>query len=213
MSDRLAVMSEGHIAQVGSPRQVYEEPADAYVADFLGVSNLMEAVVERPGDAANPCRLRLGDFPLEATCGTIGATGDVKLAIRPERVRLEPFETKLANCVPAMVERLVFLGAMTQVIVRLAQGSQLQALVHNDGVVTGWAQGTPLNVVLPPESLRVLPGGGASVAEIREETLGEAVPSLDAAGPSSSGPSASAGSASTGPSAAAGSPAAGNRVS
>ncbi len=44
MSDRLAVMSNGRIAQLGSPRQVYEEPTDAFVADFLGISNLMEAI-------------------------------------------------------------------------------------------------------------------------------------------------------------------------
>src|SRR5205823_10441057 len=41
MSDRLAVMSNGHVEQVGAPREVYEEPVNAYVADFLGVSNLM----------------------------------------------------------------------------------------------------------------------------------------------------------------------------
>ena len=48
MSDRLAVMNAGRIAQIGTPRTIYEEPADTYVADFLGVSNLMEVeVVER----------------------------------------------------------------------------------------------------------------------------------------------------------------------
>src|SRR5579884_4082798 len=63
MSDRLAVMNHGRIVQVGSPEEVYNEPADAYVADFLGVSNLMDAQVE-PGDGRGPCRLRIGDFVL-----------------------------------------------------------------------------------------------------------------------------------------------------
>ena len=49
MSDRLAVMEAGKVAQVGTPVEVYEEPADAYVADFLGVSNLMEADARGPG--------------------------------------------------------------------------------------------------------------------------------------------------------------------
>ena len=49
MSDRLAVMNAGRIVQIGTPREVYEEPADAYVADFLGVSNLMEVEVVGPG--------------------------------------------------------------------------------------------------------------------------------------------------------------------
>src|SRR4051812_14507467 len=61
MSDRLAVMNHGHIAQLGTPEEVYNEPADAYVADFLGVSNQMDAQVERAGNGQGPCRLRLGE--------------------------------------------------------------------------------------------------------------------------------------------------------
>ncbi|MBO0773606.1 MAG: ATP-binding cassette domain-containing protein, partial [Actinobacteria bacterium] len=60
MSDRLAVMNSGRIAQIGVPREVYEEPADTYVADFLGVSNLMEVEVLDRGPGA-ACRLRLGE--------------------------------------------------------------------------------------------------------------------------------------------------------
>ncbi len=52
MSDRLAVMNHGRIVQLGTPEEVYNEPADAYVADFLGVSNLMDAQVEPGGDRA-----------------------------------------------------------------------------------------------------------------------------------------------------------------
>src|SRR5262245_47645958 len=58
MSDRIAVMSNGRIEQIGSPVEVYEEPATAYVADFLGVSNLMSA----QGDGGGS--VRLGDFQL-----------------------------------------------------------------------------------------------------------------------------------------------------
>ncbi|HEY4828911.1 MAG TPA: ABC transporter ATP-binding protein, partial [Solirubrobacteraceae bacterium] len=94
MSDRLAVMNRGRIAQLGTPEDVYNEPADAYVADFLGVSNLMDAQVERGGNGEGPCRLRLGDFTLEAKAGQLDATGAVKLAIRPERINLEPLEAR-----------------------------------------------------------------------------------------------------------------------
>ena len=85
MSDRLAVMNHGRVAQLGTPEDVYNEPADAYVADFLGVSNLMDARVEPGGNGQGPCRLRLGDFTLEAQAGQLDATGAVKVAIRPER--------------------------------------------------------------------------------------------------------------------------------
>ena len=104
MSDRLAVMSNGRIAQLGSPREVYEEPADAYVADFLGVSNLMEATAcAHAGSRPAPCRLKIGEFELSAECGRVDATGDVKLAIRPERVQLKPYEESGPNRVPGMV--------------------------------------------------------------------------------------------------------------
>ncbi|MHB1834396.1 MAG: ABC transporter ATP-binding protein, partial [Solirubrobacteraceae bacterium] len=117
MSDRLAVMSHGKIAQLGSPEQVYSEPADAYVADFLGVSNLMDATVEPSG--GGPCRIRLGDFVLGAEAGDLGATGKVKVAIRPERIHVHAQDQTGANRMPGMVERLVFLGSTTQIFLRL----------------------------------------------------------------------------------------------
>jgi spermidine/putrescine transport system ATP-binding protein len=174
MSDRLAVMNHGRIAQLGTPGEVYNEPADAYVADFLGVSNLMDAHVEAGGHGRDSCcRVRLGDFILEAEAGQLDATGAVKLAIRPERVQVHPYEDGGANRVPGMVERLVFLGSTTQVFLRLATGSPLQTLERNDGAELPYSQGTPVSVGLPSDALRVLPDPGVSVAEIRDETLGE----------------------------------------
>ena len=78
MSDRLAVMNAGRIVQIGTPRQVYEEPADTYVADFLGAANLMEIDVVTAGA---PGALRLGDWALtsqrcEAHRGGPRARGD-----------------------------------------------------------------------------------------------------------------------------------------
>jgi spermidine/putrescine transport system ATP-binding protein len=183
MSDRLAVMNHGRIMQLGTPEEVYNEPADAYVADFLGVSNLMDAQVQPGRNGEGPCRLRMGDFTLEAAAGQLDATGAVKLAIRPERIHVEPYETGGANRVPGMVERLVFLGSTTHVYVRLATGSTLQTLVRNDGAELPFSQGTPVSVAIPAEALRVLPDPGVSVAEIRDETVGDEV--LDLTGTSS----------------------------
>jgi spermidine/putrescine transport system ATP-binding protein len=173
MSDRLAVMNRGRIAQLGTPAEVYNEPADAFVADFLGVSNLMDAHVEPRGNGQGPCRVRLGDFTLEAQAGQLDATGPVKVAIRPERIQLQPYEAAGVNFVPGMVERLVFLGSITHIYVRLATGSALQALVRNEGSAVLYSQGTPVKVNLPADALRVLPDPGVSVAEIRDETLGD----------------------------------------
>jgi spermidine/putrescine transport system ATP-binding protein len=84
MSDRLAVMNAGRIVQIGTLREVYEEPADAYVADFLGVSNLMAVEVAGPAPAAG-CELWLGETRLIAQAGAVGCVGPAHVAIRPER--------------------------------------------------------------------------------------------------------------------------------
>jgi spermidine/putrescine transport system ATP-binding protein len=160
MSDRLAVMSNGQIEQVGQPKEVYEEPATAYVADFLGVSNLMDATAYGPAEGG--CRVRFGDFELIAGQGEPDAHGVVRLSIRPERVDLEEAGTAGANRIPGMVERLVYVGSTMQVIVNLAPGEKVQALIQNEGEVLPFQQGTSVSVHLPREALRVLPQGEVS---------------------------------------------------
>jgi spermidine/putrescine transport system ATP-binding protein len=180
MSDRLAVMNAGRIVQLGTPRTIYEEPADTYVADFLGVSNLMEVdVVERgPG---SQCRVRLGETALAVERGEVDALGPAHAVIRPERVRIEPYRhdgQAGPNRVPAMIERLVFVGASTQVMLRLAPGPLLEALVPNDGAEAALAQGTPVHAFLAPDALRVL-GGAAREVPLAEDEHLIASPSQD----------------------------------
>ncbi len=154
MSDRIAVMSDGHVEQVATPSEMYEEPKTAFVADFLGVSNLMTVHVEPDGDA---CRVKLGDFTLRALGGEVGARGDARAVIRPERVRVEPYESTGENRVPGMIERVVYLGSSEQLVIRLASGEIVHASVANDGSARDYAQGTAVQAHLPAEALRVLP--------------------------------------------------------
>jgi spermidine/putrescine transport system ATP-binding protein len=162
MSDRIAVMTEGRIEQIGSPQQIYEEPATAYVADFLGVANLMDAHSEGPA-GAGACRIRLGESELLASGGDVGATGDVRVVIRPERVRVGPHGQTGPNHIPGMVERVVYVGPLTQVIVHLAPGETIQAMLPNQGREMSYSQGTAVSVELPPEALRVLRPNGPRV--------------------------------------------------
>jgi spermidine/putrescine transport system ATP-binding protein len=150
MSDRLAVMSNGRIEQIGSPAEVYEEPSTAYVADFLGVSNLMAALGEGGG------RMRLGDFQFTATHGDLGAQGPVRVVIRPERVSVEDHGTPGDNRIPGMVERVLYVGSVIQILVHLAHGETLQAWLQNRGGDPPWQQGTAVTVHLPPDAIRVL---------------------------------------------------------
>src|SRR5262249_4445321 len=160
MSDRLAVMSNGKVEQVGSPADVYEEPSTAYVADFLGVSNMMSALRDGGG------RVQLGDFQLTAAGGESGARGPIKLVIRPERVRLEDHGTSGDNRIPGMVERVLYVGSIIQVVVHLAHGETLQAWMQNRGGDPPWQQGTPVSVHLPADAIRVLADAGDEEAPV-----------------------------------------------
>jgi spermidine/putrescine transport system ATP-binding protein len=157
MSDRIAVMNAGRIAQIGTPQEVYESPSDAYVADFLGAANLLQIVVaERVRGGAST--LKLGDIALTTSNEVPAEPGaSAPAVIRPERVRVEEHGSAGANRVPALIERVVYLGAATQAHLRLATGESLQAVVPNENAA-GWSQGTPVHVHLPADALRVLAG-------------------------------------------------------
>jgi len=169
MSGRLAVMNAGRIAQTGTPQEVYESPADAYVADFLGAANLLPVTVtERILGGAST--LTLGDIALSTSNEVPAAPGaSAQAVIRPERVRVEPHGSAGQNRVPALVERLVYLGAATQVMLRLATGESLQAVAQNEDAAS-WAQGTPVHAYLPADALRVL-AGDATPATAADEPL------------------------------------------
>jgi spermidine/putrescine transport system ATP-binding protein len=152
LSDRIGVMHAGQIVQVGTPHTIYNEPATPFVADFLGVSNLLTAEVAADGV------LRIGEFPLRVTAEV--RPGRATVMMRPERVEIEPYhEGGGENLLPAMVERVVNAGPATRVMTRLATGATLEVLVHNNGAAFAYPQGTPVQVRVPSAAVRVWPCG------------------------------------------------------
>ena len=156
MSDRVAVMRDGHIEQAGSPRDVYEDPKTMFVADFLGVSNLLEA--DGVGQDRGGCVLRLAERTFHAEQGETDARGKLKAMIRPERIVVEPQGTPGDNRLPGLVERAVFLGGSYEIHVRMLGGGLLKVTMANEGspLTFGLAEGTPVTLHLPPDALRVL---------------------------------------------------------
>jgi spermidine/putrescine transport system ATP-binding protein len=148
MSDRVAVMRGGRIEQCGTPRELYEEPETAFVANFLGASNLIPGRVD--GGV-----LALGDFKLRAA-GLNGAGEEAIAMIRPERVKIEPHGTSGENRMPGMVEEVVYLGFHQELRVRLASGALVRADLPNDGTAAEYSQGDAVAVWLPADCLRVL---------------------------------------------------------
>ena len=144
MSDRLAVMKAGDIVQVGTPQQVYDAPATTYVADFLGLANLLPGIVGSPG------RVSIAAVALAAETGE--HRGPCTVLVRPERVRIVSAGSGQFR---ARVEHVVFAGPVVHAHLRIADLT-LQAVVANDGDQARLVTGADVDVALSPEALRVL---------------------------------------------------------
>ncbi len=112
MADTIAVMNKGRVEQLGPPTEIYERPQTAFVAGFLGVSNLLPATVAGAG------RLRLDDGT-EITVPPNGRTGRVAAGIRPEKIRLDGSG---GNTLTGTVAETAYTGVATQALVDTAAG-------------------------------------------------------------------------------------------
>jgi ABC-type Fe3+/spermidine/putrescine transport system ATPase subunit len=155
MSDRIAVMHRGRIVQIDRPEILYDRPRTAFVARFLGATNLLPANVEAGGVrlVGSGERLALADAP-----GVAAAASGVAaclLAIRPENVALaQPGET--ANVVSATLERCLFQGGRHRLEATLSDGTPILADLRRDGAPAP-PPGASLRLVLPPAGLALLP--------------------------------------------------------
>ena len=124
MADRLVVMNEGSVRQVGSQRDLYERPADRFVAGFVGRSTFLDGAVEAAG------RFRT-DGGLSLACRD-GKAGRAVLSLRPERVEIGPTaRAGLDNSLPGTVEFVSYLGALIDIHVRLSPADRLVVQIAN----------------------------------------------------------------------------------
>jgi len=130
MSDRIAVMNQGIVEQIGSPREIYERPATAFVADFVGVLNAIEIRVDEVLDLTAVMRLADGQR-VEVPVPTGVSVGErVTVAVRPERVRVLPpaeEDKGSGSRLDGEVALVIYLGTLTQIHVDTALGSRIIA--------------------------------------------------------------------------------------
>ena len=157
LSDRIAVLSHGRIEQIGTPSEIYERPATAFVAEFIGSSNLFPGrIVEQNGARGALVETASG---LRLTCDGEGAGGsEVSVLLRPERIRVQPAGTGAeTNCFAARVIEVTYLGEDLHLGLELARGQVLRAAVKNVGAARGWAPTQAVEIVVDPADLRLLP--------------------------------------------------------
>lgn len=135
LSDRIAVLSEGRIEQIGTPSEIYNTPASRFVADFIGNSNLLPAKVvdKRPGEV-----VLLTDRGMRLTARTKSPpkAREVTALIRPERISIVPesdSEPVEGNYFPASITDVVFLGEDTQIRIAADNIDPLLIILKSDG--------------------------------------------------------------------------------
>lgn len=138
MSDRLAVMDQGRIQQIGTPREVYEHPTNRFVADFIGETNFIEGHVvalEPSADKSAVAKVQVGDLELRGLAETAAPALDahVTLAVRPEKINLLPDGVPAAApgevAVRGHVLSVNYIGTDTRYDVALASAPDAAPLV------------------------------------------------------------------------------------
>jgi len=131
MSDRIAVMSAGLIQQIGTAKEIYEEPANSFVADFIGETNLIDVEIDSISAGFAQCRLPGGHIlPCKAPDNAT-VKAKAKLSIRPERLHLSKSSATEDADFSAVISQVVYMGTDTQYIVRLPDGIELSARIQN----------------------------------------------------------------------------------
>lgn len=135
LSDRIAVMRNGKIEQIGTPTEIYECPQTPFVADFIGETNILKGRIEAGNYSTFHLITKTGlkiavqpKLPLE----TQSNSRDILISIRPEKIRLSlsPPTSKI-NCFEGRLKHIMYLGANVQYVVELLSGDYLRVKLPN----------------------------------------------------------------------------------
>ena len=150
MSDRVAVMNEGRILQIGSPREIYERPAERFVANFIGESNFLEGTLS----GTTLTQKAGGKVEVEVPEGV--SDGTVSVLVRPEHASVRA-GTAGPGEIAATVENVVYSGDMTALHLRLNSGETFKTRAANrPGEGTIPERGAPAALTIAPGAVTVL---------------------------------------------------------
>ena len=181
MSDRIAVMSRGVIEQVGTPAEIYERPNSAFVANFIGVSNVFMATVRSVAGGVIGCETDQGLEIMVPAAGRSLASGQrIGIVLRPEKLTIQLGNESqgagpLQNRYPATIKSSVYIGSATQIVVDIAARQRAQVLQQNalPGQGVSCVEGQRVVVSFAGESCSIIEDTARALAE--EDLMGEVV--------------------------------------
>ena len=158
LADRMAVMQDGTIEQVGDPRAVYRQPANRFVADFIGETNWLAGEVSEQSTGQTILNTEFGNFRAEKLA-TLEIGQRVWVGFRPEAVEIGAGET---NVLATTIEQVTYFGDLEQYELKLPSGLIVKACEQNPSSIR--RKGEPLMVHIKPENIMVIRDPDASRA-------------------------------------------------
>jgi spermidine/putrescine transport system ATP-binding protein len=133
MSDRIAVMNDGLIEQLASPREIYEHPASRFVAGFIGTSNLLTGTAARVGDSAAVIEVSADERVIVPIRDVAVAQGDaLEVTVRPEKIELGTQPPPAGSCaLRGTVSEVVYLGTSTNFTIATTTGAEMVVFQQN----------------------------------------------------------------------------------
>ncbi|MGB5984293.1 MAG: ABC transporter ATP-binding protein [Desulfobacterales bacterium] len=156
MSDRIAVMHAGRILQVGAPRQIYNQPNERFVADFIGKTNFLSAKVLSIKGRRARLKLTCGREVSASIPDGMTPDGSVTVVVRPEYTQIISRSNDRGD-LQGVLENIVYLGTDTHYHIRLPDETMFVTRSQNQCQETeAFKAGQPVSVVFKPESVQVL---------------------------------------------------------
>ena len=136
MSDRIAVMNDGVIEQLGSPEEIYEHPNTRFVAGFIGTSNLLSGAMASQADGCGVIDAGTGERIIVPLRGIAVTPGDqLELTVRPEKITLSAEPARLGCALRGTVSEVVYLGTSTSFTVATSAGADMVVFQQNSSSV------------------------------------------------------------------------------
>jgi ABC-type Fe3+/spermidine/putrescine transport system ATPase subunit len=169
LSDRIAVMSEGEVQQIGAPEEIFERPQTRFIAEFMGRANVFSGRIRQVN--SSPPKLELVECGIELPSYDVcrAGTADVMVLIRPERIALQRgdgrgavADLQAAGPFSGRVVETSYYGAMIEIRVAMSASSGAVLVVRSPSPPSGaipFAPGDAVLVILPPEAVHIIAPG------------------------------------------------------